>query len=100
MNIWQKLKRYWNRYEVNCDLSKYDKKVRIGITDLWTQVCDILYVDRDNLTDLIDKLKDNISDIELEYTDGLTYILYIPRNCIKPLTAKLLEYVETEKEGI
>ena len=95
MGIWQTLKKYWNRYEVRCDLSNYDKKVSIGITDLWTQICDILYVDRDNLKDLIDKLQDDTFDIELEYVEGLTYVLYIPRNCIKPLATKLLEYVDT-----
>ena len=95
MDIWQTLKKYWNRYEVNCDLSNYDKKVRIGITDLWSQICEILYVDRENLQDFIDRLKDDTSDIRFEYTNGLTYVLYIPRNCIKPLAAKLLEYVDT-----
>ena len=95
MGIWQTLKRYWNRYEVRCDLSNYDKKVYIGITDLWSQTCAVLYVDRGDLTDLIDKLKDSTSDTRLEYTNGLTYVLYIPHNCIKPLAAKLLEYVDT-----
>ena len=95
MSIWQTLKRYWNRYEVSCDLSEYDKKVRIGITDLWSQICEILYVDRENLYDLIKRLEDDTSDIRLEYVNGLTYVLYIPRCCIKPLAAKLLEYVNT-----
>jgi len=89
------IKKYWNRYEVDCDLSNYDKKVYIGITDLWSQTCAVLYVDRGDLTDLIDKLKDSTSDTRLEYTNGLTYVLYIPHNCIKPLAAKLLEYVDT-----
>ena len=45
MGIWQTLKKYWNRYEVDCDLSNYDKKVYIGITDLWSQTCAVLYGD-------------------------------------------------------
>lgn len=97
MNIWQKLKRYWNRYELDA-VYKSNNKVYIGIVDLWFKEVSVCKVNIEDVPEFIEKLINTGEGVSLDFKYSLgilSYHLYIPSFLVKPLAAKLLELVDT-----
>jgi len=98
MTVWQKLKRYWNRYELDAVYKNNNNRVYIGIRDLWFGEVSVCKVNVEDVPEFVEKLVSTEEGVSLdfEYTVGiLSYHLYIPSFLVKPLAAKLLELIDT-----